>query len=98
VEFLLLYVLPVLVILGLPAWLFYMRSVRRQVRDAPWRVSIRSDTEGTVVELIRPGERTQRIAVLDPADDEFSTKLEEARAEALERATALNVARKGLNA
>ncbi|MDX6534764.1 MAG: hypothetical protein QOF68_2508 [Gaiellales bacterium] len=95
-EFLLLYVLPVLVILGLPGWFLWMRSTKRQMEQAPWRVSIRSDTEGTVVELIRSGERTQRVAVLDPADEEFSTRLEEARSEALERATALNVARKGL--
>ncbi|MDX6592710.1 MAG: hypothetical protein QOJ13_1906 [Gaiellales bacterium] len=95
-EFLLLYVLPVLVILGLPGWFLWMRSTKRQMEQAPWRVSIRSDTEGTVVELIRSGERTQRVAVLDPADEEFSTRLEEARSQALERATALNVARKGL--
>jgi hypothetical protein len=36
------------------------------------------------------------VAVLDPANEEFSTRLEEARSQALERATALNVARKGL--
>jgi hypothetical protein len=93
---LLMYVLPVLVILGLPAWFLWVRSTRRQMEQAPWRVSIRSDAEGTVVELIRQGERTQRVAVLDPANEEFSTRLEEARSQALERATALNVARKGL--
>jgi hypothetical protein len=95
-EFLLLYVLPILIILSLPAVYMWIRATRRRIEQAPWRVSIRSDTEGTVVELIRVGERAQQIAVLDPADEEFSTRLEEARSEALERATALNVARRGL--
>jgi hypothetical protein len=95
-HFLLLYVVPLLVILSLPAWFLWVRSTRRQMEQAPWRVSIRSDAEGTIVELIRAGERTQRVAVLDPADEEFSTRLEEARSQALERAVALNVARKGL--
>jgi hypothetical protein len=49
------------------------------------------------VELVRPGEHSQRIARLDPASDDFSTQLEEARYAAMERAVALNVARQGLN-
>jgi len=45
---------------------------------------------------VRPGEPSQRIGRLDPADEEFSTKLEDARSAALERAVALNVARRDL--
>jgi len=48
------------------------------------------------VEVVREGDRPQRIALLDPADEEFSMKLEDARAAALERAIALNSARQGL--
>src|SRR4029079_19035646 len=45
----------------------------------------RATPEGTVVERVRPGEPSQRIGRLDPADEEFSTKLEDARSAALER-------------
>ena len=61
-----------------------------------WKVDIRSITSGTVVEVVREGDRPQRIALLDPADEEFSMKLEDARAAALERTIALNSAREGL--
>jgi hypothetical protein len=49
-----------------------------------------------VVELVRPGEHSQRVARLDPAADDFSTRIEEARSAALERAIALNMARRGI--
>ena len=61
-----------------------------------WKVDIRSITSGTVVEVVREGDRPQRIALLDPVDEEFSMKLEDARAAAHEPAIALNSAREGL--
>jgi hypothetical protein len=57
-------------------------------------VAIRSTPIGAVVELVRPGEHSQRVARLDPSDDDFSTKIEEARSAAVERAVALNMARR----
>jgi hypothetical protein len=96
VEPLLEYGLPALVILSLPASALWARRLRRRRQSAEWRVAIRSTPQGAVVELVRPGEHSQRIAKLDPADEEFSTKLEEARYAAMERAVALNVARRGL--
>jgi hypothetical protein len=72
-------------------------SRRRRAALELWKVDIRTLTSGTVVEVVREGDRPQRIALLDPADDEFSMKLEDARAAALERAVALNSAREGLS-
>jgi len=71
-------------------------SRRRRAELELWKVDIRTLTSGTVVEVVREGDRPQRIALLDPADEEFSMKLEDARAAALERAIALNSAREGL--
>jgi hypothetical protein len=71
-------------------------SRRRRAALELWKVDIRTLTSGTVVEVVREGDRPQRIALLDPADDDFSMKLEDARAAALERAVALNSAREGL--
>jgi hypothetical protein len=71
-------------------------SRRRRASLELWKVDIRTLTSGTVVEVVREGDRPQRIALLDPADEEFSMKLEDARAAALERAVALNSAREGL--
>lgn len=71
-------------------------SRRRRATLELWKVDIRTLTSGTVVEVVREGDRPQRIALLDPADDDFSMKLEDARAAALERAVALNSAREGL--
>jgi hypothetical protein len=96
VETLLEYGLPALAFASLPASALWARRWRRRRDAAEWRVAIRSTPQGAVVELVRPGEHSQRIARLDPADDEFSTRLEEARHQALERAVALNVARRGL--
>jgi hypothetical protein len=79
------------------ALLAMARAAQRRRELAEWRVAIRSAPQGTVVELVRPGEHAQRIARLDPASEDFSTQLEEARHAALERAVALNVARQGLN-
>jgi hypothetical protein len=90
------YGLPALVILSLPASAVWARRLRRRRDSAEWRVAIRSTPQGAVVELVRPGEHRQRVARLDPADDDFSTKIEEARSAALERAVALNMARRGL--
>jgi len=59
-------------------------------------VAIRSTPSGAVVELVRPGEYSQRVARLDPSADDFSTRIEEARSAALERAIALNMARRGI--
>jgi hypothetical protein len=96
VETLLEYGLTALVILSLPASAVWALRVRRRRDRAEWRVAIRSTPQGAVVELVRPGEHRQRVAKLDPADDEFSTKIEEARSAAMERAVALNVARRGI--
>jgi hypothetical protein len=71
-------------------------SRHRRAGLEQWKVDIRSITSGTVVEVVREGDRPQRIALLDPADEDFSMKLEDARAAALERAIALNSAREGL--
>jgi len=75
----------------------WARQVRRRRELAEWRVAIRTVPQGTIVELVRPGEHSQRIARLDPAAEDFSTQLEDARYAAMERAVALNVAREGLN-
>jgi LPXTG-motif cell wall-anchored protein len=84
------------VVLALLAALVARRRKRRRER-AQWQVAIRSAPHATIVELVRPGEHSQRIARLDPASDDFSTQLEEARYAAMERAVALNMARQGLN-
>ena len=73
------------------------RRARRRRELAEWQVAIRTVPHATIVELVRPGEHSQRIARLDPAAEDFSTLLEEARYAAMERAVALNVAREGLN-
>ena len=75
----------------------WARRARRRRQLAEWKVAIRTVPQGTIVELVRPGEHSQRIARLDPAAEDFSTQLEEARYAAMERAVALNVAREGLN-
>jgi hypothetical protein len=84
----------VLILVALVAW---ARRARRRRELAKWQVAIRTVPHATIVELVRPGEHSQRIARLDPAADDFSTQLEEARYAAMERAVALNVARQGLN-
>ncbi len=89
-------VLIALVLVALIAGGLAMVSRRRRAGLELWKVDIRSITSGTVVEVVREGDRPQRIALLDPADEEFSMKLEDARAAALERAIALNSARAGL--
>jgi hypothetical protein len=76
---------------------------RRRAERALWRVEVEQlpaaeTPEGTVgsrvaVVLRREGEVvTHRIAVLDPASDDFSYELEEAESRAQERAVALNQA------
>ncbi len=89
-------VLIALVLVALIAGGLAVVSRRRRAGLELWKVDIRSITSGTVVEVVREGDRPQRIALLDPADEEFSMKLEDARAAALERAIALNSAREGL--
>lgn len=89
-------VLIALLILALIAGGLATVSRRRRAGLDRWKVDIRTLTSGTVVEVVREGDRPQRIALLDPADDDFSMKLEDARAAALERAIALNLAREGL--
>jgi hypothetical protein len=91
------YMVAALAVLPLPGAALWARSVRRRREASPWQVAIRATPQGTVVELVRPGEHSQRIARLNPRDDEFSTQLEDARMAAIERAVALNVARRGLN-
>jgi hypothetical protein len=88
--------LGVLLVGSLPASALWARRMRLRRERAEWQVAIRSTPGGTIVELVRPGEHAQRIVRLDPADEEFSTKLEDARYAAMERAVALNVARRGL--
>jgi hypothetical protein len=79
-----------------PVSAVWARRLRLRRERAPWEVAIRSTPTGTVVELVRPGEHSQRIVRLDPTDEEFPNKLEDARSAALERCVALNVARRGL--
>jgi hypothetical protein len=86
-------VLVVLILLGSGAAALSRRRRRELER---WRVRIRSLQAGTAIELVREGEQPLRIALLDPASAEFSMQLEEARATAIERATALNAAHRGL--
>ncbi len=88
--------LIVLVLVVLAGWGMARLSRRRRAALERWRVEIRALQSGTCVELVREGSRPQRIALLDPADDEFTMKLEEARATALDRASALNTAHQGL--
>ena len=92
----LLELLIVLVLVALAGWGLATVSRRRRASLERWRVEIRSLQSGTAVELVREGSRPQRIALLDPADDEFTMKLEEARATAIDRASALNTAHQGL--
>jgi len=96
VETVISYGVMMLVVVSLPLTTIWTRRARRRRELAEWRVAIRATPQGTVVELVRPGEHSQRIGRLDPADEEFSTKLEDARSAALERAVALNVARRDL--
>lgn len=79
-----------------PASAVWARRLRLRRERAPWEVAIRATPTGTVVELVRPGEHSQRIVRLDPTDEEFPDKLEDARSAAMERCVALNVARRGL--
>jgi hypothetical protein len=85
-----------LVLLAAAVFLLQRMAHRRRAQAELWQVRIRPLTRGTAVELVRSGDPPQRVALLDPADEDFTTKLEEARAAALERAVALNVARQGL--
>ena len=96
VETVILYGVMMLAVVSVPVTAIWARRTRRRRELAEWRVAIRATPQGTVVELVRPGEPSQRIGRLDPADEEFSTKLEDARSAALERAVALNVARRDL--
>ena len=76
----------------------WARQVHRRRELAEWRVAIRTVTQGTIVELVRPGEHWQRSVRLDPAAEDFSTQLEDARlAPRWGGAGTLNVAREGLN-
>jgi hypothetical protein len=88
--------LLVLVLLAAIAGVLLALSRRRRVAYDRWRVRVRAIQGGTAVEIVRPGDRPMRVALLDPADEEFSTKLEEARAAAMERAVALNSVRESL--
>jgi hypothetical protein len=63
---------------------------RRQLPPDHWRVRVRAVSAGTAVEIVRPGTAPLRVALLDPAQEDFSTLLEEARAAAMERTIALN--------
>ena len=92
-ELVLVALLIALPLRGLVRW-----SRKRRAISMRWQPRIRSIGAGTVVELVREGQPTMRIATLDPVADDFSTKLEEARAAAIERATALNSAGRGLTA
>lgn len=65
-------------------------------RRARWRPFYRSTNASAVrVELERAGSRAIDIASLDPHADDFSDRLAAARAEAAEKAAALNAARRG---
>jgi hypothetical protein len=88
--------LLVIVLLAAIAAIVLTFSRRRRAAYDRWRVRIRAIQGGTAVEIVRPGDQPMRVALLDPADDEFSTRLEEARAAAMERAIALNSVRDSL--
>jgi hypothetical protein len=88
--------LLVLVLLAAIAAIVWTLSRRRRAAYDRWRVRVRAIQGGTAVEIVRPGDQPLRIALIDPADDQFSTLLEEARAAAMERAVALNSVRESL--
>ena len=88
--------LIVLVVVATAALAAGAVSRRRQRSLERWRVAIRALQSGTAVEVVCDGGRPQRVALLDPADEEFSMKLEEARAQALERVVALNTVHRSL--
>jgi hypothetical protein len=90
----LLLIIVLLAAIAAGVWTF---SRRRRAAYDRWRVRIRAIQGGTAVEIVRPGDQPMRVALLDPADDEFSTRLEEARAAAMERAIALNSVRDSLS-
>jgi hypothetical protein len=88
--------LLILVLLSVIVAIVWTLSRRRRAAYDRWRVRIRAIQGGTAVEIVRPGDQPMRVALLDPADEEFSTRLEEARAAAMERAIALNSVRESL--
>jgi|tagenome__1003787_1003787.scaffolds.fasta_scaffold20980429_2 hypothetical protein len=82
--------LLVLVLLAALAGIVMALTRRRRLAYDRWRVRVRAIQGGTAVEIIRPGDQPMRVALLDPADEDFSMKLEEARAAAVERTITLN--------
>lgn len=90
----LLLVLVVVILVGL--WiLLSVRGRTRQPRALRERWSMHEIAKGGKVDVILlpprgSGEEQIRLARLDPALDEFSSRLEEARSAALEKLVALN--------
>ena len=77
------------------AWLAYVSVRDRGLRRAHWTTEVRSLDDGRVaVELQCAGQRTLPVATIDPAAEDFSERLAEARAAAREREAALNAARR----
>jgi hypothetical protein len=90
-------ILLILVVMAVIAGALALAGRRRRSRDERWHVRLRSVEGCTAVEIVRPGERPLRVALLDPADEEFSSRLEDARATAMDRAVALNSVQDSLN-
>ncbi len=87
-----------LALLGLivaAVWFAYVLLRDRELRRARWATEVRSLDDGRVaVELHCAGQRSLPVATIDPAAEDFSERLAEARAAAREREAALNAARR----
>jgi hypothetical protein len=92
IEVLVIVAVLALIVRALARW-----SRTKRMSSQRWEPRIRSIGVGTVVELVREGQPTMRIATLDPGAEDFTMQLEEARAAAMERAMALNSAGQGLS-
>lgn len=86
-------------VVGLAAGFKAIRSGIRGLRGSrqPWYVHTRTiDSEHVIVEVVRPGEKSQEVAVVDTSPDEgdFESILYEAQARAKNIAMALNSSRR----
>ena len=80
-------------VVAAPLIYLFLRLLRRRAR---WHPFYRSTDASTVqVGLERTGSADIEMADLDPHADDFSQQLAAARADAAERASALNAAQRG---
>ena len=91
----LLILLLVIALIVVLAWAAYSAITAGRLRRARWTTNVRSlDDGGVVVELRCQGQKALPVARLDPASEDFSDRLAEARAVAREREASLNAVRR----